>query len=373
MRLSNKDNILENKKNGLKHRNINKLKENINIKEKNGNKNKSNYSKDELKNLEVLSDFLNINSPKILEQIEISEYLGSGGESNVYKAKTKNTKQTCLLKIIINQNRNNKNLNELKNSRKLKHNNIINYLTNFPIIKNNTDSILMEFCLHGNLCNFLYNTLKRNYFSESFLCYITINVLKALKHCQINKIVHYDIKPDNIVINEYLNIKLIDFSESVDYSGYTKEKIKLKFSGTGFYMAPEVIKEMVINLKDINKIDLYSLGILIYRFAYGYFPYSLNYEEDKKNYDNIYNKIMNNNVEFEKGNKDYSGLFKDFVKKLLEKDINKRISINESLEHPWVKASSILFDEKEKLYNMSNFLIELMLDNFYNFNKFLGK
>ena len=82
---------------------------------------------------------------------------------------------------------------------------------------------------------------------------------------------------------------------------------------------------------------------------------------------------MNNNVKFEKGNKDYSELFKDFVKKLLEKDINKRISINESLEHPWVKASSILFDEKEKLYNMSNFLIGLMLDNFYNFNKFLGK
>ena len=196
-----------------------------------------------------------------------------------------------------------------------------------------------------------------------------MSILKGLKYCQINKIVHYDIKPENIVIDELFNIKIIDFSESVNYKEINSKKIKLKYCGTGFYMAPEVIKEKVIYLKDINKIDLYSLGVLLYKFAFSSYPYSLNYDNDYNNDEQIYNKIMNNKLEFNDPKKEYSELFKDFEKRLLEKEIDKRININEALEHPWVKAGNIIIDEKEKLYNCNSFLINLMMDNFYSFNE----
>lgn len=367
-------NNIENKPNELKAKKINDgKKENININQINYNEKESFYNKEELKNITSITELIKENYPKLLEQIENLEYLGSGGESNVYKIKQKKGKQTYLLKIIINEKRKNKNINELKNISKLKNNNIINFISYIPFKKSNIDSILMEYCLLGDLKKFLNEKLKRSKFAETFLCYITISVLKGLKYCQNNKIVHYDIKPENIVIDELFNIKIIDFSESVNYKEINSKKIKLKYCGTGFYMAPEVIKEKVIDLKDINKIDLYSLGVLLYKFAFCSYPYSLNYDEDYKNDEQIYNKIMNNKVEFNDPNKEYSELFKDFEKKLLEKDISKRININESLEHPWVKAGNILIDEKEKLYNGNSFLINLMMDNFYNFNKLVKK
>ena len=341
-------NNIENKPNELKAKKINDgKKENININQINYNEKESFYNKEELKNITSITELIKENYPKLLEQIENLEYLGSGGESNVYKIKQKKGKQTYLLKIIINEKRKNKNINELKNISKLKNNNIINFISYIPFKKSNIDSILTEYCLLGDLKKFLNEKLKRSKFAETFLCYITISVLKGLKYCQNNKIVHYDIKPENI--------------------------IKLKYCGTGFYMAPEVIKEKVIDLKDINKIDLYSLGVLLYKFAFCSYPYSLNYDEDYKNDEQIYSKIMNNKVEFDDPNEEYSELFKDFEKKLLEKDISKRININESLEHPWVKAGNILIDEKEKLYNGNSFLINLMMDNFYNFNKLVKK
>jgi serine/threonine protein kinase len=358
----------DNKQDELKVKKINDTqKENIN--EIYNNEKESFHSKEELKNISNIYNLIKENSINLLEKIEKLEYLGSGGESNVYKMKPKKSKQTYLFKLIISQNRKNKNKNELKSVSKLKHSNIINFISYIPFKKSNIDSILMEYCLLGDLRKFLYNQLNRCCFSESFLCYITLSVLKGLKYIQINKIVHYDIKPENIVIDEQLNIKIIDFSESVNYKEINSEKIKLKYCGTGFYMAPEVIKEKVIDLKDINKIDLYSLGVLLYKFAFCSYPYSLNYDEDYKNDEQIYNKIMNNKVEFDDPNEEYSELFKDFEKKLLEKDISKRININESLEHPWVKAGNILIDEKEKLYNGNSFLINLMMDNFYSFNE----
>ena len=352
---------------------IDEQKENININNMNYKETEAVYSKEELKNIKNIKELIKENSLNLLKHIENLEYLGSGGESNVYKMKPKKDRQAHLLKLIINEKRKNKNKNEIKNISKLKNNNIINFISYIPFRKGNIDSILMEYCLLGDLRKFLNENLKRPKFSESFLCYITMSILKGLKYCQINKIIHYDIKPENLVINELFNIKIIDFSESINYKEINSKKIKLKYCGTGFYMAPEVIKEKVIYLKDINKIDLYSLGVLLYKFAFCSYPYSLNYDNDYKNDEQIYNKIMNNKLEFNDPKKEYSELFKDFEKRLLEKEIDKRININEALEHPWVKAGNIIIDEKEKLYNGNSFLINLMMDNFYSFNQFIKK
>ena len=59
------------------------------------------------------------------------------------------------------------------------------------------------------------------------------------------------------------------------------------------------------------------------------------------------------------------------MSKLLEKDINKRININQALNHYWIKGGEILFDEKEKLYNSNLFLTELMTNNIKKFNDYI--
>ena len=264
-----------------------------------------------------------------------------------------------------------RNKNEEIIAQKLKHKNIINCFGYFQIKENESDCVLMENGTFGNLRQFLKNTLKKNYFTESMLCFITFQILNGLKFCQQLKIVHYDLKPENIIVDNLLNFKIIDFSVSFDYSKIIDEEIQLYFAGTGFFMAPEVIKCETIKLKDINKIDIYSLGVILYRLAYCCYPFGLTHE-DLKNYDKIYDKIMNNILEVNEDN-NYSEHFVDFIKKCLEKDINKRININEALEHYWIKGADILNNEKEKLYNLNSFIGELLTDSFYQFNSYLNK
>ena len=55
----------------------------------------------------------------------------------------------------------------------------------------------------------------------------------------------------------------------------------------------------------------------------------------------------------------------------MEKDIDKRININDAINHEWIKGGNILFEEKEKVFNISNFLIYIMTDHFFNFNKYI--
>ena len=67
----------------------------------------------------------------------------------------------------------------------------------------------------------------------------------------------------------------------------------------------------------------------------------------------------------------FSKYFLDFLKSLLEKDIDKRIGLNEALQHYWVKGADLLNEEKEKCYIMDIFVSYLLTDNIKSFNDYL--
>ena len=81
-------------------------------------------------------------------------------------------------------------------------------------------------------------------------------------------------------------------------------------------------------------------------------------------------QIQKEQLEFPKERK-ISKLFKDFLQKTLEKDYKRRIGIKEALNHPWIQASKAIFDEKENLGCLENFLIKLITDNIANFNELI--
>mgnify|MGYP002625391004 FL=1 len=229
---------------------------------------------------------------------------------------------------------------------------------------------MMEYARYGNIRDFQRKVLGSTILSESLLCYLAYQALKALKYCHTCKIAHLDLKPQNIVIDNNLNVKLIDFSISIDYSKIKRKTIKLPFRGTNFYISPEVHSSESINIKDINKVDLYSLGVILFNLAFGSYPFGLN-REDADDYYKIYSKIMK---DFEiKNDSVYSIYFIDFLNRLLERDINKRINIDQALQHHWIKGADILFNEREKLYNMNSFFISLKTDFFKEFNDYMEK
>ncbi|MBQ7408965.1 MAG: protein kinase family protein, partial [Alphaproteobacteria bacterium] len=95
-----------------------------------------------------------------------------------------------------------------KNSARLKNKNIIDIYGATPILEN-VDCIVMEYAKYGNIRDFQIQVLRSKILSESFLCYLAYQILKAVKHCHICKIAHLDLKPQNIVIDRDLNVKLI--------------------------------------------------------------------------------------------------------------------------------------------------------------------
>ena len=254
----------------------------------------------------------------------------------------------------------------------LKNNNIINFYGYSKIKEGYTSYMIMEIGKYGNLRNFQRNVLKRRYFSESMICFIANQILNGIIYCHKCKIAHMDIKPYNIVVDEFLNIKLIDFSISINYKNKKpNEKMEIPFGGTNFYMSKEILKSETIKYKDLNKIDLYAFGVLLYNLAFGIYPYNLSHGDERK-YETILQKIENEKLSFP-NTKDYSSHFLDFISKLLEKDIDKRINIYEALEHYWIKGAKIILDEKENCYNIETFIFYLLTDHIKSFNDYIQK
>ena len=178
-----------------------------------------------------------------------------------------------------------------------------------------------------------------------------------------------DIKQQNVLIDDYLNVKVTDFSVSIPFDK-KQEYIKLPLAGTCYYMSPEVLLEKKIHIKEASKIDIYSFGVLIYLLAFNDYPYELS-KVDSKDYNGIYKNIFKINVDFP-GDTGHSLMFKNFIRKCLEKDINKRYNIYEALNDPWIKGYQFIKNEKENLYNAGKFIIQLMVDNIKTFNDYVN-
>ena len=327
--------------------------------------------KNELKDIENMKQYIKKN--QILECFELLDYIGSGNESIIYggsliSKQKPEQKKKAIIKVILSEKRNDK---EIKISSTLKNNNIINYYGHYTLKQNESTLLLMEMAEYQNLEVFQKAIIKKQILTESFINFITYQILNGLNYLHSCRIAHMDLKPQHLVLNEDLEVKIIDFSSAIKYKFYNhyNGNIRLPFCGTNYYMPKEVIKGDSIKVKDLNKIDLYALGVIIFKLAFGKYPYGLE-DMDKNDYKGILRKIENEELEMEK-EMNYSPSFMDFLSKLLEKNINQRINIQGALNHYWIKGSQLLLEEKEKLGNTSSFLNYLLADHIKIFNDYV--
>lgn len=324
-----------------------------------------------------------------MENFEILNYISSGSSGVVYEGRylKKPEKHVCL-KFLLNKSeeerreKKNKSINinintntniyskikEINIQNKLKDKNITEYYDYCDL--KDYGCIIMEFAKFGDLEYFQKKLIKKNSLSETLLAYITKQILDGLLYIHQSKIIHMDIKQQNILIDEKLNVKITDFSVSFSYEKYKEnDKINLPLSGTSLYMSPEVLLKSQIDYEDCCKIDIFSLGVVLFNLAFEKFPYELDYSY-KRNFALILDKIKKQKLIIPEKKK-FSVLFKKFLKNLLEKNIKNRISIYEALEDPWIKGADLLIKEKEKLNDIEKFLINMITDNVRSFNDYL--
>ena len=353
-------------------------------KSSNGSLNKERAStlvsdKDYYSNINNMRSYIIENQPKFFEFFELDEFLNCGSTGHVFKGKYKLNKIPVALKFIINrlkakrkEKRKSKNASQEAIIWKKLHNSKITEMYSYLKINDDCKFLVLEYAKHGDLSYFMNFLLKRRVLSETALNYFGKQILEGLEYIHRCKIAHMDIKPGNILIDSNLNAILTDFSVSYNYSSLnSKDKVKLPFVGTSKFISPEILSEELIEIREAEKIDIYSLGVCLYYLFFGEYPYNLK-DVKNKDYQGILLKIKEEELIFNK-NREISGLFKDFLIKILEKDYKKRINIEQALHHPWIQGATIIFDEKENIENQERFLIELITDNIPKFNGYIHK
>ncbi len=369
----------------------------LNINDKiNIQKNKLRQLKEFYKTKTNLYNYLkNRQCSQFLEDFELLDYISSGCSGVVYKGcNRKNLDDPVCLKFLLNKldseerekqfNKDKKDdnienkqnnapiLEEIKIQQKFHHKNIAKYYDYCDL--KDYGCIIMELAEYGDLNYIQKKLIQQNCLSETFLAYITKQILDGLFYIHKLKIIHMDIKPHNILINKNLEIKITDFSVSLSYEKTkNSEKIKLPLTGTNPFMSPEVLNKEQIDIEDASKIDMFSLGIMLYHLAFEEFPYDLNINV-KKNFREAYEKIKYKNLEFPKNKSKsgkYSNLFIKFLKNLLDNNIKNRISVFDALDEPWIKATNLIYQEKEKS-DIQKFLMNITTDNIRTFNVYIN-
>ena len=365
-----------------KHQPIKKSEENL----LNSNNTINSQLSNDFNDITLMKEYLKEYCRDFDDKFELLEQLKSGSAGSVYRGQLRNkpNSKPLAFKFLYDNNKNirsNGNMNEKKNKNdSIKHleisiHGLLKY-KNIPEIYGyykikNSSCIVMDFNKYGDIENFKKKILKRSSLSESLILYIAGGVIEALYYIHSKyKIIHMDIKQQNILIDDFLTIKLTDFSVSINYRN-AKDYIDLPLVGTCYYMSPEVLNRKRILVKEASKIDIYSLGVLLYLLAFYDYPYKLN-DVNSKDYSQIAKNISQNNLEFP-DDSGHSKVFINFLKNCLNKDIKKRYDIYQAIKDPWFKGYQIILNEKEQLYNAGKFVIDLMVDNIISFNEYIKK
>ena len=185
----------------------------------------------------------------------------------------------------------------------------------------------MEYCPSGDLSHCLWPNKGSNYF-EKIIKTVSVQLLLGLKTLHQNGIIHCNLKPSNIIIDEFGNVKICDFKKALNANTMTIQDIKKnKTAMTPCYTAPELFNENGIYS---YKTDLWALGCIMYEMAIGQVPFF----EERVN--KLIMKIITEDVNFNKKQfNQYSMEFMDVLRKLLEKDPDKRPSWGEIENYPF--------------------------------------
>ena len=265
----------------------------------------------------------------LLDIYDVKNKLGSGKFGLVKLGIDKKTGQKVAIKIMKKSSMDSSDLGlvrtEIEILKVCQHPNIIRLYNVFE----NVDYlyIIMEYCSGGDLFSYLEN---RNFrLSESRASIIIHKMSTAVYYMHNFGVAHRDLKPENVLMtsdDDDGDIRILDFGLSKILGAY--EKCDEPY-GTLTYCAPEIIVDEPYS----KAVDLWSLGIMTYLMVSGKLPFN---SEDENE---IARQVVYDEPDYTRNPiwKSITPECKDFIKRLLEKDQNKRMTIKEVLEHKWIK------------------------------------
>ncbi|XP_032919937.1 serine/threonine-protein kinase 36 isoform X3 [Catharus ustulatus] len=245
-----------------------------------------------------------------MENYHVLEMIGEGSFGRVYKGRRKHSAQVVALKFIPKVGRSEKELKNLQREieivRDLHHPNIIQLLDSFE-----TDKEVQT---------------------------IAAQLISALYYLHSHRILHRDMKPQNILLGKDGVVKLCDFGFARAMSIHTLVLTSIK--GTPLYMSPELVEERPYD----HTADLWSVGCILYELFVGTPPFYTN------SIFQLVSLILKDPVKWPEN---MSPVFKSFLQGLLMKDPHQRLSWPELLSHPFIAGRVTVIDDTEE-HGISN-------------------
>ncbi|OGU72990.1 MAG: hypothetical protein A2V93_00735 [Ignavibacteria bacterium RBG_16_34_14] len=208
---------------------------------------------------------------QVVDNYKIIEVIGRGGMGVVFKALDLNLEKTVALKMIDpflarDENFLRRFKTEAKALARLDNRNIVNVYalreTEFGLF------MVMEYVQAKTISEWLR---EKGRFSIKETIDITKQILNAIGHAHKIGVIHRDMKPNNILLGENGEVKVMDFglAKVVQEHG-SQSTVTYAAAGTLYYMSPEQIK----GLKNVdNRSDIYSIGMTIYEMLAGRSPF----------------------------------------------------------------------------------------------------
>ena len=279
---------------------------------------------------------------KYIRDYKIIRILGKGNYASAYlvSKSTYGINQNYVIKQIPLEDLSPSEKEEVKKEAellsKINSDFVVKYFDSFE--ENNFLNIVMEYCEGGDLEQLIKERYKIP-LNDNFIWKLFIQIVIGLAELHNKKILHRDLKTSNIFLTKNYDIKIGDLgvAKMLSKNDFAKTVI-----GTPYYLSPEICKEKPYN----EKSDIWALGCVLYELC------TFNHPFESTNQAALINKILKENPKPIPYTFDY--YFNEIVKKLLQKNMDKRPSCKLILKGQYVikKAKEL------KLYHKYQKLIE---------------
>lgn len=281
-------------------------------------------------------------------KFEILKSLGEGNTSKVYLARSlTNPIEHVAVKILKDEflRRDSDSIlsvhNEITILKNLDHTGIIrmiDYGDAGQVLKpsgrviDNLVFIIMEF-VQGGLLFDLCQTMGS--MGEDAGRFFLMQMVESMEYMHSRRVVHRDLKLENILIDDELNLKIADFG----FACYKSIDCLKSYRGTMTYMAPEIKEGKTYKG---TQVDLFSMGVILFIIVQGIFPFK---EARKEEY--FYNLLLTGQIDtyFTKVNgHGLSDDFKNLILSFFSYDGDKRPSLQDIKNHPWMNKPGFDFE-----------------------------